>query len=305
VLIHPGEVLSEARRGGWAVGGFNAYNLESARAVVRAAERARAPVMVQTSHGAVAHGGMAELVAIVSELARAATVPVALHLDHGKDPALTRAAIDAGYSSVMIDASALPLEENIATTRAIVEAARPRGVQVEAEIGTLAGIEDLGDSDTCETLTRPRDAQRFAEETGVDSLAVAVGTAHGAVKFSGEPRIDFARLEAIAALVEQPLVLHGASAIDADEVARAEALGARFDGARGLPPELIRGAIERGVAKVNTDSDLRLSALTRLREVLGERPDLFNVYELMGELEEAIGETTERRIRLFGSAGCA
>ena len=166
-------------------------------------------------------------------------------------------------------------------------------MQVEAELGTLAGIEDLGDSEHGETLTRPSDAERFARETGVDSLAVAVGTAHGAAKFRGEPRIDFARLEAIAELVPQPLVLHGASAIDAAEVARAEALGARLPGARGLPPELIRGAIERGVAKVNTDSDLRLAALTRLREVLAERPDLFNAYELMGEMERAIGETTE------------
>ena len=188
MLISPAELLAEARRGGWAIGGSNVYNLESARAVVRAAERARAPVMVQTSHGAVAHAGMAELVVIVGELARTATVPVALHLDHGKDPALARAAIEAGYSSVMIDTSALPLAENIRATREIVEAARPRGVQVEAELGTLAGIEDLGDSEHGETLTRPSDAERFARETGADSLAVAVGTAHGAAKFRGEPR---------------------------------------------------------------------------------------------------------------------
>ena len=305
MLANPRAFLAAARDGGWAVGGFNVFNLESARAVARAAERTRSPVMLQTSPGAVAHAGLDAIVGIARQLAEHFSVPIALHLDHGKDPALVRAAVLAGYSSVMIDASALPLEENIQETRKIVEFAHPRGVYVEAELGSLSGIEDAGDVDVASTLTVPVEAALFATETGVDALAVAIGTAHGAAKFAGEPRLDFERLEAFCNLIQIPLVLHGASAVDADGVSLAQRFGAHLPLAGGIPEEFVRSAIKLGVAKINTDSDLRLAALGHLRQVLAEQPDLFKMYGLMGEIESAIEAVTLARIELLGSSGRA
>jgi fructose-bisphosphate aldolase class II len=305
MLLNPKEYLLRARREGWAMGGFNVFNLESARAVIDAGEKLAAPLLVQTSEGAVKHAGLENMVTIVRLLASRMKAPVALHLDHGKSVELTRAAVDAGYTSVMIDASRESFDENVRETREIVVYAHERGVHVEAELGTLGGIEDVGEQSVRSMLTDPTQAVRFATETGVDALAVAVGTSHGAYKFKGEPHLDFTRLREIASRIEQPIVLHGASSLPEDEVLLAERYGARLEHAQGIPPELIQKAVTMGVAKVNTDSDLRLAALGRLRQVLVERPNLFNLYELMGEMEEAIRDATARRIRLLGSAGRA
>jgi fructose-bisphosphate aldolase class II len=303
MLVNPKEYLVRARREGWALGGFNVFNLESARAVIDAGKVLRAPLLVQTSEGAVKHVGLANIVAIVRQLAGQSEAPVALHLDHGKSEALARAAVDAGYTSVMIDASRESYEENVRETRDIVAYAHARGVHVEAELGMLGGIEDLGEQAARSMLTRPDEAVRFAAATGVDALAVAIGTSHGAYKFKGEPHLDFDRLREIAARVEQPIVLHGASSLPADQVLLAERYGAKLPHAQGIPPALIQQAVRLGIAKVNTDSDLRLAALGRLRQVLVERPDIFNLYELMGEVEEAIRLATAERIRLLGSDG--
>ena len=305
MLVNPREYLVRARREGWALGGFNVYNLESARAVIAAAEALAAPVLVQTSEGAVKHAGLENMVAIVRALAGRTKAPVALHLDHGKGEELARAAVDAGYTSVMIDASRESFDENLRETRDIVAYAHARGVHVEAELGTLGGIEDLGEQSGRSMLTDPDQAVRFASETEVDALAVAIGTSHGAYKFKGEPRLDFDRLRDIAARVAQPIVLHGASSMPHDQIAFAEGYGARLPHAQGIPPEFIRKAVSLGIAKVNTDSDLRLAALGRLRQVLVERPDIFNLYELAGEVEEAMRHATAERIQLLGSAGKA
>ena len=294
MLVNPKEYLIRARREGWALGGFNVFDLESARAVIDAGEQLAAPLLVQTSEGAVKHAGLENLVAIVRQLASRTKAPVALHLDHGKSVELARAAVDAGYTSVMIDASRESYDENVRDTRAIVSYAHPRGVHVEAELGTLGGIEDLGEQ-----------AARFAAETEVDALAVAIGTSHGAYKFKGTPHLDFDRLQTISQHITQPIVLHGASSLPADGIALAERYGAKLPHAQGIPPELIRRAVTLGIAKVNTDADLRLAALGRLRQVLTERPDLFNLYELMGEVEKAIQQATVERIELLGSAGKA
>ncbi len=303
MIVNPKEYLLRARREGWAMGGFNVFNLESARAVIDAGEELAAPLLVQTSQGAVKHAGLGNMVTIVRELASRKKVPVALHLDHGKSVELTRAAVDAGYTSVMIDASRESFDENVRETRDIVVYAHARGVHVEAELGTLAGIEDVGERSARSMLTDPDDAVRFAAETEVDALAIAVGTSHGANKFKGEPYLDFALLQEIASRCEQPIVLHGASSLPEDEVLLAERYGARLEHAQGIPPALIQKAVTMGVAKVNTDSDLRLAALGRLRQVLAERPNLFNLYELMGEVEEAIRHATVQRIRLLEGAG--
>jgi len=305
MLVNPREHLVRARREGWAMGGFNVFNLESARAVIDAGEALAAPLLVQTSEGAVKHAGLENMVAIVRQLAARTRAPVALHLDHGKSVELSRAAIDAGYTSVMIDASREAFDENLRETRDIVRYAHARGVHVEAELGTLGGIEDLGESAVRSMLTDPDQAARFAAETQVDALAVAVGTSHGAYKFKGEPHLDFERLKEIAARVEQPLVLHGASSLDPEAVAFAERYGAKLPHAQGIPPDLIREAVTLGVAKVNTDSDLRLAAIGRLRQLLVERPDLFNLYELSGMVEEATRREAADRIRLLGSNGKA
>ncbi len=305
MLVNPKAYLLRARREGWALGGFNVFNFESTRAVVDAAEEAAAPVLLQTSEGAVKHAGLDNLVAIARQLVGRTETPVALHLDHGKSEALARAAVDAGYTSVMIDASRESFDENLRETRDIVEYAHRRGVHVEAELGTLGGIEDLGEQAVRSMLTDPDQAARFAAETEVDALAIAIGTSHGASKFSGQPRLDFARLEEIARRIPQPIVLHGASSLGADEVRFAERYGAVLPHAQGVPPELIRKAVSLGVAKVNTDSDLRLAALGRLRQVLVERPDIFNLYELMGEVEAAIRDAVAARINVLGSRGKA
>ena len=303
MLVSPEPYLRKARAEGWAVGGFNVYNLESARAVIQAASNMRAPVMIQTSEGAVNHAGFPQIAGIVRGLAEAVDVPVALHMDHGKTAEVAKTAMEAGYTSVMIDTSRLPLDDNIATTKRIVELAHRGGVQVEAELGQLAGIEDVDEVEAEATFTVPEDAERFVAESGVDSLAVTIGTSHGAFKFKGEPRLDFDRLAAIAERIETPLVLHGASAVAAEEVAFAERFGARLPSAQGIPEEFIHRAISLGVAKINTDSDLRLAALGRLRRVLVTRPDIFNLYQLMGEIEEAVRLAVEERIRLFGGEG--
>jgi fructose-bisphosphate aldolase class II len=305
MLVNPGELLIRARREGWALGGFNVFDLESARAVIAAGEQAQAPLLLQTSQGAVEHAGLDAVVAIVRLLAARTTAPVALHLDHGKSVALARAAVDAGYTSVMIDASPESFAENVRRTSEVVAYAHARGVHVEAELGTLGGIEDLGDQATRSQLTDPDQAARFAEATGVDALAVAIGTAHGAYKFKGQPHLDLDRLREIAARVAQPLVLHGASTLAQDDVRLAERFGAQLPHAQGIPEELILQAIACGIAKVNTDSDLRLAALGRLRQVLVERPEIFNLYELMGSMEEAIRHAVAERIGLLGSAGKA
>jgi fructose-bisphosphate aldolase class II len=264
-----------------------------------------APLLVQTSEGAVKHVGLINMVAMVRQLAGQTKAPVALHLDHGKSEALARAAVDAGYTSVMIDASRQSYDENLRETRDIVAYAHARGVHVEAELGTLGGIEDLGEQAVRSMLTQPDEAVRFAAETDVDALAVAIGTSHGAYKFKGEPKLDFDRLREIAGRVAQPIVLHGASSLAQEQILFAERYGATLPHAQGIPPALIQQAVRLGIAKVNTDSDLRLAALGRLRQVLAERPELFNMYELMGEVEAAIRLATSERIRLLGSDGKA
>src|SRR5262249_14831307 len=305
MLVNPKADLARARREGWALGGFNVFNLGSARAVIAAGEELAAPLLVQTSGGAGKHAGLGNLVAVGRGVAGRTEAAVALHLDHGKSEELARAAVDAGYTSVMIDASRESFDENMRETRDIVAYAHARGVQVEAELGMLGGIEDLGEKAVKSMLTDPDQAVRFATETEVDSLAVAIGTSHGAYKFKGEPHLDFDRLREIAGRVEQPIGLHGASSLPEAGIELAERYGAKLPHARGIPEEMIQQAVKLGIAKVNTDSDLRLAALGRMRQVLTERPDIFNLYELMGEVEHAIQTATAERIRMLGSAGRA
>ena len=298
-------MLGPARAGGYAVGAFNTNDMEVTQAIVWAAEATRSPVIVSLSEGALRFGGDA-LVAVVKHLADRATVPVAMHLDHGSSYAMCVRALRWGFTSVMIDMSHADEETNVRETARVVEAAHAVGVTVEAEIGRLAGIEEHVDvSAEDAALTKPDEAARFMERSGADYLAVAIGTSHGAYKGKGRPFIDHARLEAIAALVPQPLVLHGASGVPAELVTRFRAAGGSIEGAVGIHPEDVTRAVRNGIAKVNTDTDLRLAFTTSVRETLGRDAGLFDPRQILGPAREAMQAVVEERMRLFGSAGRA
>ncbi|MCG0277040.1 MAG: class II fructose-1,6-bisphosphate aldolase [Thermanaeromonas sp.] len=282
-LVSLREVLERAEEGGYAVGAFNCNNMEIVQAIAEAAEMERAPVVIQASQGALKYAGLNYIVSLVRAAAESIRVPVVLHLDHGTDREQVLKALRAGFTSVMIDGSKYPLEENIAVTRQVVEVARPMGVSVEGELGRIMGTEDNIQVDGQEAFfTDPEEAQRFVAETGVDALAVAVGTAHGVYK--GEPRLDFDRLKRIRELTRIPLVLHGSS---------------------GVPDEAIRRAVSLGVRKVNIDTDIRLAFLQKVREELDRRPEEIDPRRILGPAREAAREAIRYKMRVFGCAGRA
>jgi fructose-bisphosphate aldolase class II len=304
-LVPGRELLAAAGARGRAVGAFNFNNLEFLSAIVAAADAKQTPVFLATSEGAIAYAGIEYIVAMARAAAETTRVPLCLHLDHGKDLALIRRCIDAGYTSVMIDASHLPFEENLRQTRAVVEMAHPAGVSVEAELGRLVGREDsvvVAERDAL--LVDPTEAARFAVETGVDSLAPAIGTAHGAFKFKGEPRLDFERLAKVKQVTGGlPLVLHGASSVPPELVEKCERFGLDVRGAHGVPePDLTR-AIEMGVNKVNVDTDLRLAFAAEVRRAFAEQPQDFDPRHYLGRARDAVTELVEQKIALFGRAG--
>ena len=276
-------LLERARKDGYAIGAFNANNLEIVQGIVEAAEEMEAPVILQASQGAIKYAGLDYIVAMVRAAAEKVKVPVALHLDHGTSFEQAVQCIRAGFSSVMYDGSKLPLEENIAATLAVVKVARAVGVSVEAELGRIGGTEDdISVSDREATMTVTEEAQEFVARNGVDALAVALGTAHGVYK--GEPKLDFDRLKAIADLVDVPLVLHGAS---------------------GVPDEAIKRAISLGICKVNIDTNLRQAFVAAIVRVLSEKPGEIDPRKLLGPAREALKQVVKEKISLFGSAGRA
>lgn len=280
-LVNPRDMLVEARRGGYAVGAFNIHNLETLQAVVEAASEATAQVILQATPGTVKYVGADYLVAMARVAARQSGVPIALHLDHSIDIELIGACLEAGFTSVMFDGSALPLEENIARTRQVAAMAHAKGAAVEAELGRLGGREDdLTVDETAANYTDPGEAATFAAATGIDSLAVAIGTAHGV--YRGEPHIDFERLQEIAASVNLPLVLHGAS---------------------GLPDAVVTRCIELGISKVNIATDLKLVLVARLRETLASNPEETDPRHYFIPAREAVKKVALAKIRLFGTAG--
>jgi len=282
-LVDAASLLRRAARGGWAVGAFNCNNMEILQAIIRAAEAENAPVIVQASQGAIKYAGLGYIAAMALHAARAARVPVAVHLDHGTSFEQVVRCVRAGFTSVMIDGSHLPLEENIALTQRVVEVARPIGVSVEAELGRIGGAEDdIRVRQREAFFTDPEEAARFVGETKVDSLAVAVGTAHG--RYRGVPRLDFERLRRIRSLVDVPLVLHGSS---------------------GVPADAIREAIASGIAKVNIDTDIRQAFVTALRRALAEAPDEIDPRKVLGPARDAATDVIREKIRLFGSSGRA
>jgi fructose-bisphosphate aldolase class II len=300
------ELLTLARKGGYAVGAFNINNLEILQAIVIAAEAERSPAIIAVSEGAIQYAGMPYLVSMVRTAAAQTSTPISLHLDHGKDLEVIRSCIDNGFTSVMIDGSEFEFGKNIEVTKKVVEMAKRKGVSVEAELGRLKGIEEkISVSEKGAFLTDPQAAEDFFKETGVDALAIAIGTSHGAYKFKGEVKLDFERLKEIARKVSIPLVLHGASGVPSAVLERAERFGAKLPGAKGIPDEAIRKAIGLGISKINIDTDLRLSFVGALREILTTKPDEFDPRKILGPGREAIKQTVQSKMRLFGSSGKA
>ena len=305
MLVTGLEILKKAREEGYGVGAFNVNNMEFLQAVLEAAEEQRSPVILALSEGAMKYGGRA-LTLMAVELAKEARVPVAVHLDHGSSYESVLRALRAGFTSVMIDKSHEDFETNVRETRRAVEAAHAVGVTVEAELGRLAGIEEHVAVDEKDALlTNPEEARIFMERTGADYLAVAIGTSHGAYKGKGRPFIDHARLERIARLVPAPLVLHGASAVPPELVERFRASGGEIGEAAGIHPEDIRKAISLGIAKINTDTDLRLAFTALIREALNKNPKEFDPRKYLGPAREAVKEVVKSRMELFGSVGRA
>ncbi len=299
-LVPGRELLAVARRDGRAVGAFNFSNLEFLQAIAEAAEETRSPAFVATSEGAIRYAGLGSLVALARSVANTTGVPLCLHLDHGKDLDLIRACIESGYTSVMIDASDLPFDENVRKTASVVKMARPRGVSVEAELGRLVGAEDnVSVRERDAVLVDPDQAARFVELTGIDSLAPAVGTAHGAFKYKGTARLDFDRLARVRDRSGLPLVLHGASSVPAPVLARCLAAGMQVSGARGVPEDQLRTAIGLGVCKVNVDTDLRLLFTAVLLEHLRAHPADFDPRQYLGPARDAVRQLVVEKISLF------
>ncbi|HTX43279.1 MAG TPA: ketose-bisphosphate aldolase [Methanocella sp.] len=301
-----GEVLDRARAGKYAVGAFNINDMEIAKAVGGAAKEEKSAVILAVSPSAIKYAGIAYIYEIARVTADQSGVPTVLHLDHGTTFGDCIGCIRHGWSSVMYDGSKLPLEENIRQTAKIVEVAHAAGVSVEAELGKLAGVEGHVSVEEKDAIfTNPDEAKAFVERTGVDALAVAIGTSHGAYKFKGEANLDFPRLEKIERLVNIPIVLHGASGVPKDVLDKAAKYGARLPGASGVPDDAIKKAISLGVAKINIDTDIRLAMTAALRQVLAEHPEEFDPRKIMGPAEDAMKAVAKSKMRLFGSSGRA
>jgi fructose-bisphosphate aldolase class II len=287
MLAKPHDLFHDALAGGFALGAFNTSNLEVTQAIVTAAVRQTAPVIVQTSEGALHYAGLKPLAALISAVASEANVPIVLHLDHGKSLAVVHRCIEAGYTSVMIDASDKPFEENSAIVQEVVAFAHRRGVWVEAELGTILGAEGAhglaGERTPDALLTDPKQAARFIEQTGVDALAVSVGTIHGA--FTGQEYLRFELLHQLEGVLPQiPLVLHGAS---------------------GIGDEHLSQAARTHVCKINIDTELRSAFEDAVRAYFTQSHDAIDPREMLGPAREAVTRVAEQKIRLFGAAGTA
>ncbi|HIW01283.1 MAG TPA: class II fructose-1,6-bisphosphate aldolase [Candidatus Desulfovibrio intestinipullorum] len=304
-LIGPKKMFQAAYEGQFAIGAFNVNNMEIVQGIMRAASEEKSPCILQVSAGARKYAGQTYIMKLVeAALTEAPEVPVCVHLDHGPSFEMCRDCIDGGFTSVMIDGSALPYEENIALTKKVVEYAHPRGVWVEAELGKLAGIEEHVVSEGHQ-FTDPDQAVDFVEKTGCDSLAIAIGTSHGAYKFKGEPHLDFARLETITKkLPNYPLVLHGASSVPQEFVELCNKYGGNVGGARGVPEDMLRQAARLGVCKINVDTDIRLALTASIRQYMVEHPEAFDPRQYLTPAREAVRNMVARKIRdVMGSSG--
>ena len=297
-LVTTKEMFEKALNADYAVGAFNVNNMEIIQGIVDAAKEEAAPLILQVSAGARKYAKPAYLMKLVEAAILDTGLDIAHHLDHGEDFEICKSCVDSGFTSVMIDGSKHDFEENIALTKQVTEYAHAHGVVVEAELGKLAGVEDDIKVDArSATFTDPEEAAEFVERTGVDSLAIAIGTSHGAYKFKGEPYLDFERLQEIHRLIPgTPLVLHGASTVLPEFVARCNEYGGEIPGAQGVPEEMIRTATQYGVCKVNIDTDLRLAMTAEIRRYLKEHPADFDPRKYLGPARDAIRKMVSHKI---------
>jgi len=298
MFISSKQLLARAREHGYALPAFNTSNLEVSQALFQAAEKSRAPLLIQTTESTIKYAGLENIFSLVSSLESNSKVPVCLHLDHGKDLKLIKKCLDIGYKSVMIDASHHSFEKNVALTKKVVKLAHRKKASVEAELGTLG---EQGKA----VLTNPAEAVAFVEKTGCDALAIAIGASHGAHKFAGSPNIDLARLKEISSIVSIPLVLHGASTVPKRLVNKANIYGARIRKAQGIPEKQLRKAVKLGIAKVNIDTDLRLAFTSSLLESLRKNPSKFDPRQHLEKARQAVAEVALEKISLLGCKGKA
>lgn len=300
-LVTTKDMFERAYNGGYAIGAFNVNNMEIVQGITEAARELNAPLILQVSKGARKYASHTYLIKLVEAALEETGLPIALHLDHGDSYELCKSCIDGGFTSVMIDASSKPLEENIAITKKVVEYAHDNGVVVEAELGTLAGIEDevkVKSEDS--SYTRPEDVQEFVERTGCDSLAIAIGTSHGAYKFKPgtNPQLRFDILEDVQKrLPGFPIVLHGSSSVPQYLVEKINKYGGNMPGAIGVPEDQLRRASQMAVCKINIDSDLRLAMTASIREYMYLHPDKFDPREYLRPAREAIKELVSHKIK--------
>ena len=297
-IVNSKELLKKAYEGGYALGAFNVNNMEIIQGITEGAKLENAPLILQVSAGARKYAKHVYLMKLIEAAVEDTDLPIVVHLDHGPDFDTCKSCIDGGFTSVMIDGSHLPFEENIALTRKVVEYAHDRNVTVEGELGRLAGVEDevkVKAEDS--SYTDPDQVQEFAERTGVDSLAIAIGTSHGAFKFKGTPKLRFDILEEVARrLPGFPIVLHGASSVIPEFVDMVNQYGGKMPGAQGVPEDMLRKAASMAVCKINIDSDLRLAMTGTLRKYLYEHPEDFDPRKYMGPCRDAIREMVRHKI---------
>lgn len=306
LLVTNREILGDAKARKYGVGAFNLGNLEFIQAIAAAAEGERSPAIFAASPGAMKYSGPENLYRIIEIYASKTDIPVSLHLDHSGTLEDVLVAIRAGFTSVMIDGSALEFEDNLKITKKVVDVAHPVGVSVEAELGHIESITETTTQREREAvLTDPTEAKQFVEATGIDFLAVAIGTAHGAYKFKGTPKLAFDRLREITEVVDIPLVLHGASGVSEEIVGRGAKVGAQWKGATGVPDADIQKAIKGGISKINIATDLRLAFTCGVREHLLAHPEVFKPDDYLTAGRDSVEEVVRGKMRLFGSSGKA
>ena len=303
-LVTTKKMFEKAFEGGYAIGAFNINNMEIIQGVVAAAKAQNSAVILQVSKSALKYAHPKYLKAMVDAAIEETDLDIALHLDHGSDFEVCKDCIEYGFTSVMFDGSHLEYEENVAQTKKIVEYAHERGIVVEAELGKLAGVEDEVNVDAAHaTYTDPDQAVDFVKRTGVDSLAIAIGTSHGAYKFKGEAKLGFDRLATITEKLEAagfhnyPIVLHGASSVDQRCVAMCNEYGGNIAGAKGIPAEMLRKASSMAVCKINMDTDLRLAMTAAVRKSFGDEPAAFDPRGYLGAGRALIQELVEDKIK--------
>ncbi len=307
-LVTTTEMFKKAMNEKYAVGAFNINNMEFVQAIMDAAAIEHSPVILQTSSGAIQYARIPYLRKMVEAALEEHDVPVALHLDHGPDFETCKLCVDNGYTSVMFDGSKYDFEENIRRTKEVVDYAHAHGVVVEAELGKLAGIEDDVNVAANDAMyTDPEQALEFVKRTGVDSLAIAIGTSHGAYKFKGEAKLRFDILEKVKNLMpEVPIVLHGASTVIPEYVEQCNKFGGNMPGAKGVPDEMLHEASLRGVSKINVDTDLRLAMTAGIRKVFVENPEVFDPRKYLGPGRDLIQEAVQHKMKdVFGSSNRA